>query len=361
MSSSWPAAVLVLLILGVAAAPSAPAAYVVLENGDRVSGEILVADREALVVKSSFMGEVKGDWSAIVEIHSDEQLYLQSDDGQVLTGAVRTKDKEFQVQTAHAGPVAVPIAAVAAVRSETSQQAHETEIERLRDPSLLDFWSGYFDAGYSLAQGNARSSTLATSSQIQRKTQRDKISIHYNQIFSRNRVDGGETETTANAIRGGTRYDIDIGKKLFTFAFLDLEADEFQDLDLRAVLGGGLGYHVVQSENLTFDVFAGGSFNQEFFSTDLTRRSGEIVLGEESVWTISDRTNWTQRLAVYPNVSDRGSYRMQFDTALSTKLNNWLAWQITFSDRFLSNPVPGRQKNDVLPSTGLRVNFGRDQ
>lgn len=85
------------------------------------------------------------------------------------------------------------------------------------------------------------------------------------------------------------------------------------------------------------------------------------MLGEESVWTISDRTNWTQRLAVYPNVSDRGSYRMQFDTALSTKLNNWLAWQITFSDRFLSNPVPGRQKNDVLPSTGLRVNFGRDQ
>jgi hypothetical protein len=32
---------------------------------------------------------------------------------------------------------------------------------------------------------------------------------------------------------------------------------------------------------------------------------------------------------------------------------------VTASDRFLSNPIPGRQKNDLLLTTGVRVNFAR--
>ena len=55
----------------------------------------------------------------------------------------------------------------------------------------------------------------------------------------------------------------------------------------------------------------------------------------------------------------RGSYRYQFDTSAATKLKNWLSWQITFSDRFLSDPLPGLKQNDLLLSTGVRLTFGR--
>jgi hypothetical protein len=84
-------------------------------------------------------------------------------------------------------------------------------------------------------------------------------------------------------------------------------------------------------------------------------------LGEESSWKMNARSNWTQRLAVFPNLSNGGEFRIQFDTSLATRLNQWLAWHITFSDRFLSNPLPGRQKNDTLMSTGLRLSFGAEQ
>jgi hypothetical protein len=36
-----------------------------------------------------------------------------------------------------------------------------------------------------------------------------------------------------------------------------------------------------------------------------------------------------------------------------------LAWQLTFSDRYQSNPVEGRKNNDILFTTGIRVNFSR--
>jgi len=42
-----------------------------------------------------------------------------------------------------------------------------------------------------------------------------------------------------------------------------------------------------------------------------------------------------------------------------TRLKRWLSWQLTASDRFISDPVGGRKKNDVLLTTGFRVSFAR--
>jgi hypothetical protein len=36
-----------------------------------------------------------------------------------------------------------------------------------------------------------------------------------------------------------------------------------------------------------------------------------------------------------------------------------LAWHATFSDQFLSDPLFGRQRNDLILSTGFRVSFAR--
>ena len=44
--------------------------------------------------------------------------------------------------------------------------------------------------------------------------------------------------------------------------------------------------------------------------------------------------------------------------AADTKLKKWLSWQITLSDRFHSDPLPGLKKNDLLLTTGVRVTFG---
>jgi hypothetical protein len=62
---------------------------------------------------------------------------------------------------------------------------------------------------------------------------------------------------------------------------------------------------------------------------------------------------------LFPNLSDGGQYRFQFDATAATKLKAWLSWQVTVSDRYLSNPLPGLKSNDELLSTGLRVTFGK--
>jgi putative salt-induced outer membrane protein YdiY len=153
---------------------------------------------------------------------------------------------------------------------------------------------------------------------------------------------------------------LNVSDRVFTFGFVDLEFDEFQNLDLRNVLGGGVGWHVRKTDRTSFDVFGGGSYNQEFFSNDFTRRSAELVVGEEFEARLNDRLTFSQRLAFYPNMSDTGQYRVQFDSSMVTQLYHWIGWHISVSDRFLSNPIPGIKKNDLLLTTGLRFNVGRE-
>lgn len=358
-----------LILLSAALALVSPllADIVVLSNGDRVSGSVVqttgAGDDRKLVVKSDLMGEVSIAWSAVEEVRSEAPLYLSSEDGQVLVGPVTTREEELVVETAQSGAVAIPYAAIAAVRNEAAQQAYDAEVERLRNPNLTDFWRGYFDTGLALTSGNAETRSFTNNAGATRKSKRDTIKLYFTSVFAQADAQGtdSETVTTANAVRGGSRYELDVSEKLFTFGFVDLEFDEFQDLDLRNVLGGGMGYRFVRNDRMSFDLFGGGSYNQEFFKNDITRRSAEIVAGEEFSLTINDRTSLTERLAFYPNMSNTGEYRLQFDTSLTTDVFQWLGWNVTFSDRFLSNPVPGRLKNDVLLTTGVRVVFGGEK
>jgi hypothetical protein len=66
-----------------------------------------------------------------------------------------------------------------------------------------------------------------------------------------------------------------------------------------------------------------------------------------------------QSARFFPNLSNTGDYRFNFDIGASTKLATWLVWNVAISDRLLSNPVPGRQKNDLLYTTSIGVSFTR--
>ena len=91
----------------------------------------------------------------------------------------------------------------------------------------------------------------------------------------------------------------------------------------------------------------------------LNRNSAEANFGDNLFYKVSKATTITQAMRLFTNLSDTGSYRLNFDLGANTVLKKWLGWHVTASDRFLSNPVQGRQRNDLLISTGFRLSFVR--
>ena len=340
---------------------AANADQVMLKNGDRLSGTIEKSDEKTLLIKTDYAGELTVDWAAVTGIVSSGPLTLQLSDGKTLTGKVTTEDGKFAVATADKGAITAQRDTVVAVRGGTEQQTWE----RMQHPRLRDFWSALLDTGLSETRGNSALLAFTLSGKAARVTQRDKISLYATAVYATdNTTPPGRT--TANAVEGGARFDYNLRPRLFVFGLADFAYDQFQHLDLRSVLGGGFGMHVIKTANTTFDVFGGGDYDKENFSpnpplvlTSITRNTAEIMAGEELDWKLNNRVSVIERFTLFPNLSETGEYRMQFDATAATKLKSWLSWQVTVADRYLSNPLPGLKTNDELLSTGLRLTFGK--
>ncbi|HVH88327.1 MAG TPA: DUF481 domain-containing protein [Terriglobales bacterium] len=324
----------------------AAADQITLKNGDRVSGAITSGDTTSLNLKTDYAGTVTIKWDAIQSISSDQPLYIVPKTGQMVVGTVTTAGSKLEVATSNGGTVTVDKDSVKNVRSEAEQRTYGS-------------WGGFLDSGLSLSRGNAESTNFTVGATASRTTDKNNASAFLDSIYTTGKTNG-ITLTTASAIHAGLRFDFNLSAKTFAFAFTDFDHDRFQLLDLRNVIGGGLGRHVVKTDATTFDIFGGGSLNQEYYTT-LTRRSGELLAGESLDHKLSSTLSFKQRLEFYPNLTDLGQYRVVFDAAAIAKISKILSWQIDASDRYISNPLIGLKGNDLLLTTGVRVAFGANK
>jgi putative salt-induced outer membrane protein len=322
---------------------SAAADQITLKNGDRITGSISSSDTSTLVINTEYAGELAVKWDAVESIRSDQSLFVTTTNGQVLRGTVSAEGGKLEVSTKDLGAVTVARDAVTTIRSEEAQRAYGA-------------WSGYADSGLSLSRGNSETTNFTLGAAATRATERDKLGAYVSSLWAKTSTAGVDL-TTASAIHGGLRYDFNLSARTTAFAFTDFDHDRFQQLDLRNVIGGGLGYQLFKTERTIFDIFGGASLNQEFFTT-LTRRSAELLAGQELNHKLTDTFSIRERLAVFPNVTDFGEHRLVFDLGAVTKINDFLSWQVTLSDRYISNPLPGLRGNDLLLTTGIRVAFG---
>lgn len=352
---------------------SAMADQVTLKNGDRLTGTIVKTDdkEETLLIKTELAGDVSVKWEAITSIVSSQPLHLALKDGQTIVGTVTTEgNTTFDVATKTTGEVKAAKENVTFVRNDAEQAAHDAEIYRLQHPKLTDFWSGILDTGLSVTSGNSSTVNFTLAAKAARVTSRDKISFYTTAVYGKNNATD-PSQTIAHEIRGGVRGDLNVSDRFFVFGFTDFGYNALQHLDLQNVVGGGAGFHAIKTAKTTFDIFGGGSYNQEYFAAytlptvppttfaAVTQKNGEIVVGESLDTKISSRTTVSESFSIFPDLTNTGNYRYAFNSNMTTKLKNWLGWQVTFNDNYISNPPTGLKGNDLLFSTGLRLTFGK--
>ncbi|MDP9339158.1 MAG: DUF481 domain-containing protein [Acidobacteriota bacterium] len=347
---------------------------VTLKNGDRITGAILKSDTKALLIKTEAAGDVTIQWAAVEGITSSQPLHIGLKGGQVLVGPVKTENGRIEVATPTSGEVTASKESIEVIRSDSGQAEYDAAMERLRHPHLLDTWSGLLDTGLSLTRGNSATISFSLAGKAIRQTDRDKITLYTTAIYGKN-DNTSPSQTIAHQIQGGVRGDVNLSPRFFVFGLTDFNSNQLQHLDLQNVIAGGAGYHVIKTKVTTFDVFGGAGYNQEYFSAyslanpapppdtldfaAVTQKNAELLAGEELNTTLGKRTTVSENFTVYPNISGPSGYRFSFNSAVSTKLNNWLGWQVTFADNYLSNPPFGIKGNDFLLSTGLRLIFGK--
>lgn len=332
---------------------------VVLKNGDRVTGSVVKKDGQSLTIKTEAFGVITATWDQVASVTTENPVTVELKTGDTVSGKLETAADKLVVRPEAAPPREASLADVNAVRDAAEQK----EYERRLNPPWGRLWVGNLNFGLAGAQGNAETLTATLGINAARVTRTDKTAIKFAAIRSSaliNNVNG----TTANAVRGGWSYERNLGPRLFVNTFNDYEFDRFQNLDLRVVLGGGLGYVFWKTETSRFDISGGVAYNRESFASTIqspafTRNSAEAYVGNEFTLKVNATTSLFQTSRYFANLSNTGEYRLNFDLGATTRLTKWLQWNVSLSDRFLSNPVFGRQKNDFLYSTGVGITFSR--
>jgi putative salt-induced outer membrane protein len=326
---------------------------IVLKNGDRLTGAVVKSDGKTMVFKSDLVGEVSVGLDNVSSVTSEKPLYVTLADGRTVTGVVTAKENQTEIKS-NSGTVTVERSAIAIIRSEAEQQLYESTL----NPGWLDQWTGGADLGLALTRGNSTTTNLALGLAMARETLRDKTTLYGASVYNRETTNG-VSRTVANTFRFGGRYDRDINRNWFGYGFTDLEHNGLQNLNLRWVVGGGVGYHAIRNERTKLDLLSGLDVSREFFDgDDNDRTSLEAQLGQTLNHQFTPRVSLKEQLFFFPNLSEGGEYRINFDAALITDITRRIAWQVTLSDRYLSNPPNGFKQNDLLLTTGVKVKLG---
>jgi putative salt-induced outer membrane protein YdiY len=267
------------------------------------------------------------------------------------------------VATRSGGTVEAPKASIRLLRSPAEQTAYEKSLH----PGLGEGWNGGLNLGFALTRGNSASKNLNIAFNATRKGFKDKLILYFNSIYAANDQKGATPSTTANAIGGGARYDRDFAPRIFGFVNGDFFHDQLQSLDLRTIVGGGIGLHAIKSDATTLDLLAGANYTHESYSSFTTppdtfvpaesRNLAAVTLGDEFMHKLGKSTVLTQNLYFYPDLTNTGEYRGTFNFGTVTKINKWLGWQNSLSDIYVSKVPHGKKQNDLLLSTGLNFSF----
>ena len=352
-------------------AADALADTITLKNGDHMTGTVTQLTGGKLTLNTTYGGDVTVTWDQVVNVQLDKPLVL-SQETKVgkkvsikkteITSIART-DSGFAVTTT-SGSESVPAADLTTVRSSAAQQAYEASLH----PGALHGWTGGANLSVALARGNSETTTIGAGVTLVRPTPTDKTSLYYNTLYTH---DGIADATTANLTNAGARYDHNLNPKLFGFGTVDFNVNALQDLDLRTIVGGGLGWHAVAKPKEQLDVLAGLVWTHESYSEvsplvappdgtpAITNSFAALDLGEQYTQKLGANSAFIEQAYIFPDLNDTSQYRFTTNEGLNTRIYKAISWQVTFSDIYVTNPPAGLKGNDVIFTTGVGFNFTR--
>jgi len=316
---------------------------VVLNNGDRMTGEIKSLDHGELKFKSPYMLDpVSLDWPKVARLESKDNYIIVLTNGQVLTARIRLDT------TATASEQSFVMN-----RGTDSIGVKQTEVITIR---LADqrFWSqlnGSIDYGFSYTSGNSQYQTQLT------------ISTNYN---GEGYVVGADMSSVFSGQSGGesTRRNTFNGKywRLFTRRWfyggmVEVLSSDQQSLDLRTALAGAVGRTMVQTSRTSLSVFGGIGVARERYSSDQPQprtTTAESLVGLDFSTFRFRSLDINSRFLVWPSLTEPGRVRMGLNSNFRVELVKDLFWNLNLYENFDSHPLVNAKRNDL----GITTSFG---
>ena len=187
-------------------------------------------------------------------------------------------------------------------------------------------------------------------------TERARTNYFLNLVFANTQNQQGLI-VSANSFTTGIRQDFKFTKKNFWFLLAQADHSQPQSLNLRQTYGGGIGRDLFNRPSFDLQGIGGLTYVDEHFVGQVIRKNAEVLIGEKIGWKMTRWLNFAHTLSFYPSITHGGGYRIESTTGLTTQITTRLSFNTTYTDHYLSSPLPGHLKNELILTTGVGVSF----
>jgi putative salt-induced outer membrane protein YdiY len=305
-------------------------------DGNTLQGTVATLGKGTLVFSTEYAKTINIPVGQIKFVSTDNAVTLKMTNDSILTGKLITLED---------GRVAVILEPVGeTVPFEWSQ------VKFINKPP--GSWTGNFGAGGTIQTGNVERTSVSVGFDAKRIWEHDRFQFR----FLHNYAEDTGNITSRNTF-GAMKFDHFFTQDFFSALSLELLKDEFKDLNLRAIVGLGLGYRIWNDDIKTLELEAGATF----FSEDLDAGEDDQFMAGRVGMTFSykllENLLFNDYLLYYPSFEEPKEYRLRNEASLVSQLGQGWSLKLTHIFDQNSDPAPGVEDKDQQFIFALQYSF----
>jgi len=348
-----------LIAISMPAIAADPTDIVIFVNGDRLTGEFKSLERGRLRFKTAATDTISIEWDDVAFLKSDQNIQVETENGARYLGhlSAATDEKQLVVEMS-TSPVVL----------ENKHVILMTPIEGMRRERI----DGDISAGYTFAKAkNVKTTNL--SFDLNYRTESRILALDYDTLVTDSSEDDGEDddEGASEDLSLALEYTRLLPDRWLVGGLVRFERNDELALDLRTSIGASGGRILRQSDNSSLSLIGGLFLSREdTVVSDITLQNEEHLIEDYLEASVNLTWDWFRydtpeldlktTLQIYPNLTDTGQYRGEFEIELRWEIIDDLFWSLSISDSYDSkvDETAGEgEKNDYSIITSVGWDF----
>ena len=296
------------------------------------------------------------DPMAVVTWPNGDRLsgHLRSNEGGVITlsttalGDVTVKASGVTLTVVDAKP---PVASEATTAGEAVSASAGAEPVDLGEKDA-DPWTGSLSLAASTSRATSTTSNIRLGGELHHKTDADKFDLTGSWYWNQS---NGETSDNDILVRASQDWYVPDSRWLY-FVQGTWQFDQFEEWAHRLSPYGGVGYRIVDQDDLSLTLKGGGGATWRYHNNEV---DPQLLFEISTEWKINDRQSLTGFISIAPDPVAWGSYLATIKADWKLKLGSDTPWALTIGlrDIYDSRSTGGGNANDLKAYAGLTVDF----
>jgi hypothetical protein len=359
MIRTFGAHIAVLIAISMPAIAADKTDILVFVNGDRLTGEVKSLERGRLRFNTDATGTISIEWDDVAFLKSDQNIQVETAQGVRYLGhlSTSTDERKIVVETG-SGPVDLELWRVVLM----------TPIEGLGRDRI----DGDVSAGYTFAKAkNVKTTHL--SFDLNYRTESRIWALDYDTLVTDSSEDEGEDddEGASEDLSLALEYRRLLPDRWLVGGIVRFERNDELGLELRSSIGAGGGRILHQSDNSSLSLIGGLFLSREdTIVSDIALQNEEHLIEDYLEASVNLTWDWfrydtpeldlTTKLQIYPNLTDTGEYRGEFEIELKWEIIEDLFWSLSIVDSYdskVDESAGEGEKNDYSIITSVGWDF----